>query len=249
MAIQKGFIKIEGTLGRVTFVKKKDKIVAREKSGVDGNLIKTDPRFERTRENMSEFAEITSASKLLRSAFVGISANAADGKLHPRLTSLMARIKNLDVTSLRGQRSVSVGLAIPGAIGLFKGLEFNIESPLGQVLKCQYQLDTSTGQLDIAGLMPSLHIARPQGATHARIYHARAQVDFGTKESHTQISTPQTIPLNATPVNLSFTLAPAVAGTFAEFYALKVEFGQELNGVYYPLNNNAFNTLGIIETL
>jgi hypothetical protein len=55
MARQKGIIKLEGTIGDVSFYKSKDGYLAREKGGVDGDRIKNDPAFQRTRENGSEF--------------------------------------------------------------------------------------------------------------------------------------------------------------------------------------------------
>jgi hypothetical protein len=44
-------------------------MLARAKGGVDGNRIKSDAAFARTRENGKEFARAGSAWKLLRMAF------------------------------------------------------------------------------------------------------------------------------------------------------------------------------------
>ena len=55
MAKQKGILKLDGTIGGITFYKSQDGYLAREKGGVDGNRIATDPNFQRTRENGSEF--------------------------------------------------------------------------------------------------------------------------------------------------------------------------------------------------
>ena len=49
MARQKGIIKLEGTIGDVSFYKSKDGYLAREKGGVDADRIKNDPAFQRTR--------------------------------------------------------------------------------------------------------------------------------------------------------------------------------------------------------
>ena len=55
MAKQKGIIKLTGKIGDLSFYKSKDGYLAREKGGVDGERIKNDPAFARTRENGSEF--------------------------------------------------------------------------------------------------------------------------------------------------------------------------------------------------
>ena len=51
MAQQKGIIKLDGTIGGITFYKSKDGYLAREKGGVSADRIANDPNFQRTREN------------------------------------------------------------------------------------------------------------------------------------------------------------------------------------------------------
>jgi hypothetical protein len=55
MARQKGIIKLEGTIGDISFYKSKDGHLARTKGGVDGEWIQNDPAFQRTRGNRQEF--------------------------------------------------------------------------------------------------------------------------------------------------------------------------------------------------
>ena len=55
MARQKGIIKLKGTIGDITFYKTQDGHLAREKGGIDASRIASDPAFQRTRENGSEF--------------------------------------------------------------------------------------------------------------------------------------------------------------------------------------------------
>jgi hypothetical protein len=43
MAKQKGIMKIEGTVGEMTFYRSSGEYLVREKGGVDGNRIKNDP--------------------------------------------------------------------------------------------------------------------------------------------------------------------------------------------------------------
>lgn len=55
MARQKGIIKLDGTIGDITFYKSQDGYLAREKGGVSADRIANDPNFQRTRENGQEF--------------------------------------------------------------------------------------------------------------------------------------------------------------------------------------------------
>src|ERR1044071_6751504 len=86
MAQQKGILPLKGTIGNITFYKSRDGFLAREKGGVDGKRIATDPAFQRTRENGCEFGRACSAGKLLRITFRTLLQNASDSKMVGRLT-------------------------------------------------------------------------------------------------------------------------------------------------------------------
>jgi len=49
MARQKSILKLQGTIGGISFYKTKDGFLAREKGGVDASRIANDPGFARTR--------------------------------------------------------------------------------------------------------------------------------------------------------------------------------------------------------
>ncbi|MFN0729367.1 hypothetical protein [Polaribacter gochangensis] len=55
MAKQKGFIKLKGSLGGLTFYESGGKDIVKTTGGIDKSRIDNDPNFKRTRENMSEF--------------------------------------------------------------------------------------------------------------------------------------------------------------------------------------------------
>ena len=80
MAKQKGIIKLEGTIGDMTFYKSQDGFLARGKGGVDATRIASDPNFQRTRENGSEFGAAGKAGKLLRTSLRALLQNASDNR-------------------------------------------------------------------------------------------------------------------------------------------------------------------------
>ena len=86
MARQKGLIKLDGTIGGITFYKTQDGYLAREKGGVDGDRIANDPNFQRTRENGAEFGAAGKAGRMLRTAFRNVLASSADNRMVGRLT-------------------------------------------------------------------------------------------------------------------------------------------------------------------
>ena len=111
MARQKGIIKLKGTIGDITFYKTQDGHLAREKGGIDASRIASDPAFQRTRENGSEFGRAGKAGKLLRTAFRPLLLNSADGRMVSRLTQAMVKVIQADTVSERGLRNVIDGEA------------------------------------------------------------------------------------------------------------------------------------------
>ncbi len=129
MAKQKGIIKLDGTIGGITFYKSQDGYLAREKGGVSAEKIATDPAFQRTRENGEEFGRAGKAGKLLRNAIRAMLQNASDSRMVSRLTQKMVEVVQADATNPRGQRNV-----IDGEAELLQGFEFNISGKLGTTI-------------------------------------------------------------------------------------------------------------------
>lgn len=247
MARQTGLISLKGTLGNVNFYKTKDGNLARMKTSVDGTRIASDPAFERTRENNSEFANFAAAGKLFRDAVRAMALNASDGRVTSRVTQRMAKIKNLDVFSDRGQRNVATGLSDPAALGWLKGFDFNIRSVMSSVLYKAFSVDTSTGEITITDFNPMLDLASPQGATHIRFSAGVAGVDFELNEKELVVSSEVTVPITSavSTVSIAPTGMPSVGAI--TLYLLKIEFLQEINGNLYALKNGAYNALRVVE--
>ncbi len=145
MAKQKGIIKLDGTIGGITFYKSQDGYLAREKGGVPADRIANDPNFQRTRENGAEFGRAGKAGKLLRNSIRAMLQNASDSRMVSRLTQKMVEVIQEDATNPRGQRNV-----IDGEAELLEGFEFNISGKLGTTLYAPYTstIDRVAGTLD-----------------------------------------------------------------------------------------------------
>ncbi|MDD4426945.1 MAG: hypothetical protein PHG64_00900 [Paludibacter sp.] len=249
MARQKSILKLQGTIGGISFYKSKDGYLAREKGGVDASRIANDPSFARTRENGSEFANAATAGKMLRDAIRILGKDASDSRVTSRLTQIMAQIKNMDEANARGERSVAEGMQKPEAKLLLKGFNFNNNAVLGSVLFNPYQIDTVTGEISVEAISPQDDIRLPEGATHIVFRSGFASVDFATGGSEITVSEPVRLAVNALPQALSVkpAAAPALEGT--RFIMLSIDFVQSVNDVDYSLKNNAFNVLAIVEVI
>lgn len=246
MAQQKSILKLQGTIGGITFYKSKDGYLAREKGGVDASRIANDPGFARTRENGAEFGNAASAGKLLRDSMRALAKDASDGRVTARVTQIMAQIKNMDEANARGERSAAEGMAKDEAKALLIGFNFNVNAALGTVLYKPFEVDSDTGEIKIAALTPQKDISLPGGASHIILRSGFASINFLTGESEMIVSEPVRIAVNAEAqaVSLKPATVPAIEGT--HFMLLSIDFVQSVNNADYSLNNNAYNVLAIV---
>ena len=247
MAKQKGIIKLDGTIGGITFYKSQDGYLAREKGGVPADRIANDPNFQRTRENGAEFGRAGKAGKLLRNSIRAMLQNGSDSRMVSRLTQKMVEVIQEDATNPRGLRNV-----IDGEAELLEGFEFNISGKLGTTLYAPYTstIDRVAGTLavSIPAFVPLNMIAAPGGSTHFKIVSAGAEIDFENETFVVATSETAVLPWDTTAtavINLSN--AVTANSTQPLFLALGIEFYQEVNGQMYPLKNGAFNALSLVK--
>jgi hypothetical protein len=249
MARQSGLIKIKGTLDNVTFYKSKDGHLARMKTSVDATRIANDPAFIRTRENGSEFGNSAAAGKYLRDTVRTMMLTASDSRVTSRITKLMTDIKNLDTTSVRGERNVGVAIAQPAAKQMLDSLDFNINAILSSILYAPFTIDTATGIISFAALTPINDIAFPTGATHITLSCAFANIDFATGISNIQFSNVVSLPIDGTTAPQTLTPVAVPTGTGTQIYLLEIQFFQQVNSVLYSLKNGAYNALKIVDVV
>lgn len=249
MAKADGILNIEGTVENLTFFKKDGKSFVRRKGGVSKQRIETDPNYVRTRENMNEFKQSATSGKLLRLALGSLVFKAKDSKLSSRLLQTMSRIKNLDATSARGQRTVSQGLTTTAGKIDLKGFDFNANAPLKSVLFAPFVLDTASGKISFTDFIPAEQLQFPEGATHISLQSAVLSIDFETEFSDVTYSNLENMPLSLIPVTFALNPTAMPVGGAVTLFLLSVAFFQEVNGVQYSLKNEEYSALNVIEVI
>ena len=246
MAKQRGIVKLEGTIGDITFLKTRDGYLAKEKTHISADRIANDPAFRRTRENGAEFGRAGKAGKLLRNAFRASIQSASDAKVVGRLVkSLMAVIKT-DTTSDRGLRNIMLGNQ-----NLLLGFEFNVNAKLSTTLYAPYtfNIDRVTGavSVDLVSFIAANMIAAPGGTTHFKLRAEAAAVDFAQESSVSSLAETALLPWDQSAtavINLQNNLPANSTGPI--ILVVGIEFSQEVNGNQYPLNNGAYNALAVV---
>lgn len=245
MAKQAGYIKLEGTMGDLSFYKNRDgKFIARRKGGVSRKRILTDPRYKRTRENLSEFSTAATAAKFLKNAFREIEIKSNGGKLHNRLYSMAMKVVKSDAVSVRGERKFELG-----DLTLLRGFEFSEKANLENVLKVQttIQEDEASLTVNIPQLVPSKYLIFSEGSKFYRLSLIRAAVDFVQQTYNTEIAATEPLPIDNLPapaVSLSLP-KPGIEGE-KYFYALAIEFFLDVNGSQYDMNDLSQNPAVIL---
>jgi hypothetical protein len=247
MARQKGIVKLDGTLGGITFYKSQDGYLAREKGGVEASRIASDPAFARTRENGAEFGRAGKAGKMLRTAFRSLLQNTADPRMVSRLTADFVKVIKADETNDRGQRNV-----LDGEVEMLQGFEFNIKGKLGTTLYAPYasEIDRVTGSLEVTipAFVPINMVAAPTGSTHFKIISAGAEVDFENETFTVDANESAILAWDATNT-AALTLSNSVTANSTKplFLVLGIEFYQQVNNQMYSLKNGAYNALALVQ--
>jgi hypothetical protein len=244
-----GVVSFQGTYEDMTFYKKEGKNYVRKKSGVSKERIANDPNYVRTRENMNEFSLNISSGKMLRLSLGSLVFKAKDARLSNRLMQTMSKIKNLDSTSARGERSVSNGIATAEGKQYLIGFDFNSNAPLDSVLFANYTLDTATGEIAIASIIPADQLRFPEGATNVVFQCGVLNIDFATGLTDLVLSPPNNLLLNMTQSSISMIPASLPTGAGVTVYLFIVTFFQEINGVQYSLKNEEYNVLHIVDVI
>jgi hypothetical protein len=257
MARQKGIMKYVGTIGDVRHFKIKGQsgYFAGMIGGPTDTQVKTAPEFERTRENMSEFAGCAKAGKSVRVALSEVLNGMTDPQVTGRLTSIMKKINLEDGTEARGVRKVEISTQRTYLYGF--GFDKNVSFP--SVVYVPYSLTSSvdrlTSTLTTLAVNPTNSINAPLGATHFRFINAIGVVsDFAFNDS-TGTYEPTNPDLNElssstygayTPLNAAYageTIEAALpAGTvmtsdISVLNCIGIEFYQEVNGNYYKFSS------------
>ncbi|RZK42854.1 MAG: hypothetical protein EOO90_05890 [Pedobacter sp.] len=247
MAKQESFIKLKGKVGDLSFFKTKNGYQARVKGGPSAERIKNDPAYQRTRENNAEFATVSSTAKIIRDVLRPMILQTSDSKMATRLNSRLFRMIKADAVNLRGERKVTAGSLI-----LLKGFNFNDSAPLNNTLFIHPAavIDRPTGavSLSLPEINSEIHVSKPQAATHFKFTASAALIslDPTVESSYLELTESSYEPTRTVlaPLTLSGTLPANTIDPILLVFG--ISFYQEVNGVYYSLNNGAFNTLCVV---
>lgn len=226
----------------------KRKNMATESSkGVSADRIKNDPLFERTRENMAEFARAGKAAKLMRTIFREVMIYAKDKITQARLVKVFSRVLSADPVSARGERTVGNGDLLQ-----LQHFNFNVRAGLTDTLyaRCPVSINRVTGQatVSIPAFVPRIMVQGPRGTTHFKVVAAAAAINFDTEAyEYVMQGTPELAWDHAPTVPSTLSLALPANSPDTIVVALGIEFYQRVNSRSYALKTGECNATSVVK--
>jgi hypothetical protein len=233
MAKVKGLIKLTGTLGGINFYPLKGETIGRKAGGgFNGDAIKTKDCMVRVRENFSEFRACMQSVQFFKMGMQPFLRSFKDGTLHQRLVSLFTKLKDLDLVSARGLRTVCRGLQNPAGQELLGHYLLTSGLRLDGILHQKVVFDWVTGFSipDFEGKRVSFS----GGATHLSLQVGYLSLDFEKMTS--SLSSSEIMYLAKNDVGTVVIPTPALAAAEGvKVGVVLARFVQEMNGGFYPL--------------
>jgi hypothetical protein len=248
MAKQESLVKFRGKVGDLSFTKHRTRgYEVRMRGGVDKARIMSDPNFERTRENMSEFGTAAKTAKLIRIQLNNLLWGTADKTFRNRLTSVVNRIIKMDSENMRGQR-----VFLPENSHRLKGFEFNANSSLEFMFSGNLTtaFDRATGEVSlvIPDFEPRREVTLVPEATHVRFTLAAVEQTLDPElVPRPQIMESDYIPLIGQHPSETIQINLPAGSDKVVYIMVGIETFLESNGVYYPLKNNPYNAMTIVD--
>lgn len=246
MARQESTLKFTGTIGDITGFKTKNGYFTRRKSSLNGDKIKNSPGSENTRKENNEFKSVSPSAALVKHAFLEDIREAYEGSMHNRLVQIMSKVRHQDLEHPKGWKNVATGITQETGKVQLRGFEFNKYAHLGSIFSNNYSLNTSEGLLSINKLNPLIEFKSPKEASVAGLSMYWSRIDFEAFERHTVSSDEVMISLADNYLDLVINIPEPPVGNGTNVFVLKLVYYQEINGLYYLLNNREFCSAKII---
>jgi hypothetical protein len=247
MAKQKSpAIKLQGSIGDISFYKSQDGFLAREKAAIDPARFKSDPAFRITRLNAAEFGTAGKAGKVFRAAWKEELRIAGDNRLTGRVAQTMMKVLQSDTTHSFGKRLVG-----SGNLALLEKFQFNRDVALDTVFTVPYvvTVDRPAGQITIAlaSFIPETSVTVPSGTTHFRLTAAAAEIDFVGEKSIVNRQATANLLWDNTPAGaINLPLPVTANSTLPVFVVLGIEFMKIINNEVFA-QSKGLNALQLIQ--
>jgi hypothetical protein len=206
---------------------------------------KTDPAFQRVRENNSEFLTAAQAGGLLRDSINKYTRTTNDSRTVSRLVQAMRKVIKADTVSGPGLKNV-----LDGDVTFLRDFEFNVNSKTKKLFSDTVigTINRVTGELTInqGSIIPTAQVFPPDGATHFEIVSAGVELDIEQKTYKTDNKTSGVLPYNNTPLVINAVHNVPANSTLPLMLVFGIQFHEINNGVLRPFLEGKMNSLKLV---
>ena len=257
MARQVGHVKYKGTIGDIRHFKIKGMTghFAGLNGGASGEQIKNDAAFERTRENMNEFAGCATVGKSIRAGQAQLMKQMSDSQFTGRLTGIVKRINLEDQSEARGYRAILITSVPQYLVGLNFNKNKSFEGSFSAPVETAVSTERDSVILTVQPFNPLNQVNAPAGSTHFRFVNSISVISDFVYNSTTRVYEPMEPALNelskvmysdyielsaasVAPITVSSELpgTPTLTENVSLLACVGIEFYQKVGDNYYLFN-------------
>lgn len=181
MAKNIGIIKFTGKVGGLCGRDTAFGNIIQTPGGFKGERIKTEARYEKTRQLYTEFGRCATLSSLFKRSLDPYLKLLPDPYVYNHIQKRMAAIKECDTASPKGEKTVGKGLLTEAGISLLKSFSFNRKRHFGFAALSFYSLDMEHGRLALEHV-DAARFKFPAGANAVGMQLIVMRVDFEAAE-------------------------------------------------------------------
>ena len=177
MAKNVGLIRFLGTLDGLVSYRRNGEDVFQRPGGFKGERMRTEERYEGVRQLQGEFGRCSSIAALLKRSLQSYLSCIPDIYIYNWIQSGMTALKEFDVASARGEKTVGKGLATIAGRKFLEGFSFNRIRGLRSVLNAAFEVDLGEGRFLIRDFRSEM-VRFPKGCAVGGLQFLVMRVDF-----------------------------------------------------------------------
>jgi len=168
MSKQSSLFTFTGKMDGVSFYQnRKGQHLARKARGPSKARILTDPKFVRTRENLSEFSGLALSVSSFTKVFASVR-NMKDEQLRTRLVKILRSMVKRD-EGIRGQRSIEVSVNRELLHNVELNSTIHFATAFAPKPKVTHSADRTTGSITFTNVQVNNALSAPPVATHFKL--------------------------------------------------------------------------------
>ena len=226
-----------------------DDYILRKKSGFTSKGMKKDPKYARSRENASEFGNVSRLCKNIRIAIKEVLPKCNNLEVCNGLTTVMRRVMCCDETAERGKRSLKNGFETAAGRALFTGYDFNPSGVFRAVFKGNSGFDIVSRTLVFDPFEVGEAFVFPEGANCVGLRMGALRFDFGSSECAFVLSDWSMYRLESSIVGTQLGIDDFPDGEGVLFYLLEISFFTEEEGSFMPYPKDSTKVVYVLGVL